>query len=227
MRPKLRRLAEPKRKARQAPAKTTTRIPTPIGRVSAARPATPLSLTSLYFGVLVELGVDEAACEVVAAPEGDPLEAADGAVLAPPPADALAAVVDRLVAEPCFADGAVNSPRFFACDEGVPFDALDVVSREEGLAEVELRVSVAVALVLAAARLRFGAERWTFGAALVVLGAGFVVAVVGLVAAGLAAAGAVVAVLVVVVLVVGVAPAELVVGELDGDPACCCATQVW
>lgn len=240
MRPKFRRLAEPSRKARQAAAKTATRIPTPIGRVSATLPPTPLSLTSLNLGVPAVLGVDEAAslpCEVVAPPEGDVPDVADGTVLvssvdASPAAGA--ADADRCVAAPCCAVEAVDMPRFSACDEAFLFCVVDVAPREEWLVVVGLTVLVAEPLVLVAeprvfvteplifeaALLFFGAELLVLVAELVVLVPGLALA--GLVAAGLVAACVVVAVLVVVVLVAaGVVLAELVVGVLDGDPACC------
>jgi hypothetical protein len=184
-----------------------------------------LSLTSLNLGVPAALGVDVAAslpCEVVAAPEGDVPDVADGAVLVSS-ADASPAV------------GAVDVPRFLACDEAFPFGVIDVVLREEGLvvAGLVLLVLLTEPWVFVTEPLVFEAALWLFGAELVVLVAELVVlvvglAVAGLVAAGLVAAGVVVAVLVVVVLVAaGVVLAELVVGVLDGDPACCWSTQVW
>ncbi|MET0604147.1 MAG: hypothetical protein ABW167_19340, partial [Baekduia sp.] len=73
MRPTPRRLlAEPNKKARQATPKTATRIPTPIGRVSATPAPTLFSLASLNFGVRAGLGVDlraSSASALVVTPE--------------------------------------------------------------------------------------------------------------------------------------------------------------
>jgi hypothetical protein len=194
-----------------------------------------VALTSLNFGVPAELGVDEGApapCEVVATPDEDAPDAADGAVSAPS-ADAPLAAVDRFAGVLRFADGAVDVPRFLACDEAEPCRARGVVARDERLVLVDLSVCVTEPFVPVAELVFFGAARLVFGAAVVVLVAVLVVllaglVVAGLVAAGAAAAGVVVAVLVVVVLVAAgvVALAEVVVCVLDGFPACCCATQV-